>query len=399
MSGKPRRKWMLSVARYGLCVAAIAWLVHNVPWHDRVRLDGADGPQVRLIAQHTDTVDIERDGRRSTIPLAGVHHVVVGGQSIPDIEFGMPSVVRRVDQRLALLAVLIFGPAWFIQSWRLVLMVGIQGLKLSYWSAVKLTFVGNFFNFALPGTTGGDLVKAYYITQYTHRKTEVVTTIFLDRAIGLLGMVLLAAAGILLLWDPEEFGYLLIVLGVVFGGLLIGAILIFSKRLRHALRLPQLGERLPMGAQILRIGRATIAMRQHKARVIASMALTLVLQSIVMLSAAMMAWALGMHGELLYFVVYVAIGFLISSVPISPPQAIGVMEAAYVQFFTLGEMNTASQAVALALAVRLIQLVWALPGVLVPLLGAHRPSKEDLVAIERAATADASGAAGAACDV
>jgi len=160
--------------------------------------------------------------------------------------------------------------------------------------------------------------------------------------------------------------------------LMVGAVLIFSKRIRHALGLPNLAARLPMGEQILRIGRATVAMRQHKTKVACCLGMTFVLQFVVMYSAAMMAWALGMVGSAVYFIAYVAIGFLIGAIPISPPQAIGVMEAFYVQFFTQGGLNTASQAVTLALGVRLIQLVWALPGVLVPLLGAHLPSKEEL---------------------
>jgi len=383
---KGRHRWALSLLRTVLCVAAIGWLVWTVPWNDRVRLDGEDGPQVRLIEQRPDAFVVEQDGQVETIALDRVYHDEVGGKRVPDIELGIRHVIWHVDKRLAFLAILIFAPAWFLQSYRLVLMVGIQGVRLRYWDAIKLTFAGNFFNFALPGTTGGDLVKAYYITHYTHLKTEVVTTIFLDRAIGLLGMVLLASGAILLMRIPAEFNYLIVVLVVIFGSLMVGALVVFSRRLRHALRLPELTEKLPFGAQLLRIGRATVAMRQHKLRVGASLVLTLILQSIVMISAAVMAQSLGMTGGMPYYFAYVSIGFLIAAVPISPPQAIGVMEAAYVQFFTQGGMNTASQAVAFALAVRLIQLVWALPGILVPLLGAHLPRKAELEALELSQT-------------
>jgi uncharacterized protein (TIRG00374 family) len=266
---------------------------------------------------------------------------------------------------------------------------------LRYWNAVKLTFAGNFFNFALPGTTGGDLVKAYYISHYTHLKTEVVTTVFLDRAIGLLGIVFLAVAGIVLTWNPARFGYEMFVLGLLLLGLAAGSLVVFSSRMRRALHLSALASRLPGGEQLLRIGRATVAMRQHKAKVAIAMGVTLVLQSIAMVSAAVMAWALGMEptglSGLLYYFIYVSIGFLVAAIP-STPQAFGVMEFFYVQFFTQNGLNTASQALALALAVRLIQLVWAIPGVLVPLLGAHLPSAAELAQLE-----SASGHAPLAC--
>ena len=117
-----------------------------------------------------------------------------------------------------------------------------------------------------------------------------------------------------------------------------------------------------------------------------------------MISAAFIAWALNMRpgwsfAGLGYYCTYVSIGFLIAAIPITPPQAFGVMEAAYVQFFTQGGLNDASQAVALALGVRFIQLVWALPGLLVPLLGAHLPNKAELAALDAAAADDSSAAA------
>ncbi len=82
------------------------------------------------------------------------------------------------------------------------------------------------------------------------------------------------------------------------------------------------------------------------------------------------------------------IGFLISAIPIAPPQGFGVMESFFVLFFVKNGLSTASQAVTFALALRLIQLIWALPGVLVPLLGAHLPSKTELAQMESADDAD-----------
>jgi hypothetical protein len=59
------------------------------------------------------------------------------------------------------------------------------------------------------------------------------------------------------------------------------------------------------------------------------------------------------------------------------------MEWCFVQFFVgAGMHNTMSQAVTLALAVRVTQIVWSLPGALVPLLGAHLPAAKELAEFE-----------------
>ncbi len=380
---KSRFRWLFLVLRWGLCAAAVVFLAYTVKWHDRVELQ--DGTKVRLLEQRDDGFLVVQDGEETLISPDEVNYQQVDGRDIPVILLGVRSVVLKLNKPLALLALLMFAPVWFLQSYRLVLMVAIQGLRLAYWNALKLTFAGNFFNFALPGTTGGDLVKAYYISYYTHDKTEVVTTIFLDRAIGLLSVVLLATGPLLLYWDPEKFGYLAVALTIIFACLAAGGVVIFSGRIRKALRLSELVGKLPMGQQLLRIGRATVALRHHPWHVAGALTLSLVLQAVVVLSAFVLARALHMHGDLLTYFVYVAIGFLIAAIP-SSPQAIGVMEAAYVHFFTQSGLNTASQAVALALGVRLVQLVWALPGVLVPIFGAHLPSKAELAALEQQAS-------------
>jgi len=389
---KGRFAWVLPLLRYGLCAVAILYLVSVVRWYDRARLTETGDHWYRVLERGADHYVIDRHGVRETVALDRVHHVEVGGRHVPEIELGIRSVVLGLNVGQAIWALALFIPVTLIQSGRLIVMLAIQGVRLGYWTCTKLTFAGNFFNFALPGTTGGDIFKAYYIAKYAQKKTEVVTTVFLDRAIGLLGLVFLAGGAIAFTRRPEQFSHLVASLLIICGVLAAGALVLFSRRMREFLHLRAIAQRLPLGEQIIRVGRATVAMRDRKLLVLLAMLMTMVLQGLCMVSAAVMAWAIGMRGELTDFFIYCSIGFLIAAIPISPPQAIGVMEAAYVQFFTAPPLgNDASQAVALALAVRLIQLFWALPGLLVPLLGAHVPSEAELEALQPE-VADASAA-------
>ncbi len=371
--------WSLRLLRYGLCAAAIVFLYRSVSWYDYIRL--VDPPvRVRLIEQKPDGFVVWLDGRVQTI---GPERVRMLDDGLPDVTYGLGSVVRRIDARKALLAILLFAPVPFLAAVRLVWMLRIQDVHLTLWDSIKLTFAGNFFNFALPGTTGGDLIKAWYVTHHTQHKTEAVTTVFLDRVVGLLGLMILASVILTYAWNripwPLSYrSYLAMMLAGVWCGLVVLAVVVYSRRLRHALKLPEIAAALPGGSQLLRIGRATVAMRRHKTLVLMSLGITIVLQLLVIISAFVMARALGMRGSFELYFICVPIGFLIAAIPIAPPQAIGVMESAYVIFFTHDGLNSASVAVTFALAVRLIQLVWALPGVLVPILGAHLPSKREL---------------------
>ncbi|MCG3129053.1 MAG: hypothetical protein CHACPFDD_03962 [Phycisphaerae bacterium] len=379
------KNWILALLRYGLCVVAIAFLVRQVTWYDYVKL--TDGARHRLVSAADDHVVIRHHGQEERIPAERVARVA-GGELL-DIEYGIASVVRDIDAWNAFLAFAIFFPATMLQSLRLIWMLAMQEVRLSFWQSVKLSFAGNFFNFALPGTTGGDLIKAYYVTRFTHRKTEAVTAIFLDRAIGLLGLVLLAGTMILLNWDAEKFGNMAYGLGLLVAGLAVGVVMIFSSRMRAMLKLSELVARLPAGQQLLRVGRATVAMRRHLPLVVLSLLNTVALQSFVMIGAYFMAMAMGMKGTLAHYMIYVPVGYLIAAIPILPPQAFGVMEWFYVLFFARTGLSSVSQAVAFALALRLIQLFWALPGVLVPLFGAHMPTRHELEELETPDAADA----------
>jgi len=68
-----------------------------------------------------------------------------------------------------------------------------QGLSLPWGRALRISLVAHFFNSFLLGSTGGDLVKAYYAARETaHQKTEAIVTVFVDRVIGLWAMLLFA---------------------------------------------------------------------------------------------------------------------------------------------------------------------------------------------------------------
>lgn len=83
-----------------------------------------------------------------------------------------------------------------VMRWRMILQA--QGLNLSFARATEISFVAQFFNSFLLGSTGGDLMKAYYAARETHhKKTEAVVTVFIDRLLGLWSMLAFAAVMIL----------------------------------------------------------------------------------------------------------------------------------------------------------------------------------------------------------
>jgi uncharacterized membrane protein YbhN (UPF0104 family) len=77
-------------------------------------------------------------------------------------------------------------------------LLGQWGIQLTYPSSVALTWVGQFCNAFLPGSTGGDAVKFLRVCQLApDHKTAGFAALVADRLAALLGLVLLASAALL----------------------------------------------------------------------------------------------------------------------------------------------------------------------------------------------------------
>ncbi len=130
----------------------------------------------------------------------------------------MLEALRAAARQWPMLLLGVFGFRWK-------LLLDARGLHLPLLRTLQLYFVGHFFNAFLFGATGGDVVKAWFVTrEIPGHKTEAVSTVVLDRLIGLAGLVMLTVV-VMLIRLPfflahEATRWAL----VFFGGLLLGLV-------------------------------------------------------------------------------------------------------------------------------------------------------------------------------
>ncbi|HUN80593.1 MAG TPA: lysylphosphatidylglycerol synthase transmembrane domain-containing protein [Phycisphaerae bacterium] len=387
------RKWISRLVKLAFCGGALWYLSGKVTLNDYARL--AENPEKRYLLLHRDSSSLEledRDtGRRFTVPFSALAPREKNRRAI---EPGLKSTFSSADHAWALWGLLLYGPVTFLISWRLQCMLATQDISLGYRDATLLTFAGNFFNFAMPGTTGGDIYKAYHIARRTHKRTEGVTIVLLDRAIGLASFLILGAATIMISWKKDMIGEYGRWVGYLMVALMVGSVLFFSNRVRRWIRYERLLERLPFADKIKRIDQTTFSFRRHRGQAILSLAITLVAHFLFVGSIFCMARSFGIqpHGEQteseLFLAVLLAsvVGYLFAAIPITI-QGFGLLEAVFIRVLVNGGWCNESQMLALTLSARLIQMIWSMPGVIVPWLGFSRPHVDD---IEMAATQGAS---------
>lgn len=373
--GPRAKKRLFDAIRIAICGAALWFVIQGVTLDDHLVLKEGGVELVGSVAGDGDPIIVRlADGRERAVPR---EDVVLDSQGEPQIAYGLKTAWRNSTKMLLLLAVLMHFPVAFFQGVRLQCLLRAQDIHIGYWECVKLSFAGNFVNFATPlGSHAGDVFKAYCVTKHTERKTEAATTIALDRAIGL-GTLIVCVAAITTFGAGEsrlaQFRpYMLGLLGV-------GAVCIFaylSPTLRKYLiprRFSASATGGPILEQLRRIDQAARSLAGHKRILAASVLITVILQvaAIGAYFTVALALALDAHaGNALEFGAYFYTGAVIQALP-GPPQGLGTVELAYRYFFA--PFGSPSQIVCVAFAVRLVVLVCSLPGLFVTLTGSYKP--------------------------
>lgn len=251
-----------------------------------------------------------------------------------------------------------------VVRWRMVLRV--QGLDLSFWRAAEISLVAHFFNSFLLGSTGGDLMKAYYAARETHhKKPEAVATVFVDRLLGLWAMLLFCGIMMIpnatLLFGNGRVPTLtsLVILGMLAActGLVVlafwGGVSKQWSGARDWLR------RLPKGQSLERSLDSCRRFGRERFFVARALALSMLLNIVCVFQWQAVGRGLGLTISPLVYFALVPMAICISALPITP-NGLGVRENLFVML--LGNPTIATTALSLAILAYAGSLFWSLVG-------------------------------------
>jgi uncharacterized protein (TIRG00374 family) len=221
-----------------------------------------------------------------------------------------------------------------IISWRWNILNGALGFGISYREAFSLSMIGLLFTVVIPGSVGGDVIKAYYVgTRVPKRRAHALTTILMDRFLGLLSLLSLAAAGVcwnapIILHNKVMTTIATFVVAAFLGScvFLIAAVF-FSNQLTGLLR--RLVERVPLAQHAVKSCEALEAFRAKPGVLVIGVLMSLPSHLIACLG---MRIAMGMVGAaempLERFLLIVPLGLISTVIPLSPG-GVGIGQAAF----------------------------------------------------------------------
>jgi uncharacterized membrane protein YbhN (UPF0104 family) len=310
----------------------------------------------------------------------------------PVVERGLGEMVRiavRDHPWYLLISVAVFPLVYIITALRWHALLGALSIDVSRWRIFMINMVGAFYNTFMPGSTGGDLLKAYYASKQTRHKLRAVMSVVIDRAIGLLALVILGGTMGLYQWlrgDPDDPStrkcmQVAIGSGVILGITALGLAVFFIPFLRKWTLLDLFLRKLPGQRHVRNAVETLETYGRRPALVLAAILVTLPVHATVVLSAMFAGMALGLPLHPLYYWVVVPVVVLAGSIPISP-QGAGVMEA-FAFILTRGHGATVSHVLALTMSIRLVQIGWnLLGGIFVIRGGFHPPTPIEQASLE-----------------
>src|SRR6266404_3986051 len=102
----------------------------------------------------------------------------------------MAAAIRDAQYRWVVIAILAYFVVEIAAAFRWHVLLKVQGIHLSFLRLSGLFLIGMFYNQFLPGGTGGDIIKSYYLLKETpDKKAGALLAVVFDRFIGLVALV------------------------------------------------------------------------------------------------------------------------------------------------------------------------------------------------------------------
>jgi len=105
------------------------------------------------------------------------------------------TAARQASSAWLLGALALYGLMVAASTWRWRVLLAAQDVRLPFKSLTSSFLVATFFNNFLPSNIGGDVVRVTDTAAAMGSRTMAATIVLLDRGLGLLGLVLVAALG------------------------------------------------------------------------------------------------------------------------------------------------------------------------------------------------------------
>ena len=258
-------------------------------------------------------------------------------------------------------------------NYRWLTLMRAQGFESTFAKTMPLTFIGLFFNFAMPGGVGGDVVKGYYLLkQHPQQRIAAAVSIFMDRLVGFFVMIATAFVAVFLNYKEVATSPQLTSVALGVTALFFAFIAFFA--ISFSPLSVQFLERWPAGQKIRGLYEVLHSYRRNPRALLIAVSASVICQLLIVSFVAAIGVQLGLDIPLSVYFFLVPIGTVAQALPISPA-GIGVGQAAFFFLFKLHLHQDSPIGPVSVTATQLASLAWGLVGAYFYLRMSHETSK------------------------
>ena len=257
------------------------------------------------------------------------------------------SIVRQANPVWLFAALITTLGGVIIRAFRWQILLKAIQVEVPLGELTAIYFIGFLFNNLLPSGLGGDAMRMFELSKHTERGSDAVTSVVVDRFLGLSSLQAIALAALLFNWHaiPAAVAYFTVIIFVV--GLTLGYLLINRRLYLMLQRRVGLFRRL---TGVKKIGNLFESFQRYPLPALGKAYLVALLFNLSLIAMNFfLGLAIGAEASLAQYAVFVPITSLVLLIPISFA-GLGVREETYRQLF--GQIGVSNEvAVALSLLV------------------------------------------------
>jgi len=247
-----------------------------------------------------------------------------------------------------------------LMAGRWILLLEALGIRAARRKVMKIFFLSTFFGSFLPTGIGGEAVRAVSFSRLTSKGVESVTSVAMDRLLGMFSMLLTGLASLVIFYRIYPHPALLATVSAFSAATVAGFAALLSLSL-HSRVLTRLGEsRKGWRSALQRVVEALGRYRSRPGLLAFVLVMSVGVQVLRVLQAYFLSEAMDLQTSLLYFFCFIPPILIITMLPISV-SGLGTTNLAYVALFSQVGMDP-DGAFVLSVLILALGVVGNLPG-------------------------------------
>lgn len=249
-----------------------------------------------------------------------------------------------------------------LMSYKWNILLTAKGIILPFVEVVRGYYIGTFWGTFLPTTVGGDVVRAYRVAGQTNSKKDIVSSVVLERVLGIIASFLMGFSSVILFIMFVDASNWKIVASLIISFLVFLSLVLLSFNI-HLIRWFDkrfLFHRQGMIGKLTQVYDSYHSYRQHHGAMLRFLLWSLLEHCSPIICTFLVSQALKLDIPWWSFFIFIPVIMALSKVPVSI-DGFGVREGLYVFFFSFVGIP-GSDAFLLGFVSHILGIVSVLPG-------------------------------------